>query len=68
MLVTKRTEASPSTRLTPPVWALVGGCDIDMFCMPPMKPRPAQVLVFGVDTWLYSVQHISPMAQLPPCQ
>ena len=30
------------------------------------KPSPAQVAVFGVATWLYCVQHISPMTQLAP--
>jgi hypothetical protein len=30
----------------------VGGTDMAMFFMPPAKPRPAHVLVFGVETWL----------------
>ena len=38
-----------------------------MFAMLPGKPMPAQVVVFGKETWLYVVQHISPMTQLLPC-
>src|SRR5262245_46995711 len=38
-----------------------------MFAIVPGKPVPAHVLVLGVETWLYVVQHISPITQLQPC-
>src|SRR5437762_2148050 len=39
-----------------------------MFAIEPVKPVPAQVRAFGVATWLYVVQHISPITQLIPCR
>src|SRR5215475_8555702 len=39
-----------------------------MLAMLPGNGWPAHVLVFGVETWLYVVQHISPMTQLAPCR
>src|SRR5262249_38707399 len=62
----KCTDPSPISMFTPPGGLLVGGPCIAMFAIEPVKPRPAQVLEFGVETWLYVVQHISPMTQLIP--
>ena len=48
----KRTEPSPKATLTPPMWKLDGGTTIAILDMLPAKPVPAQVVVFGVETWL----------------
>ena len=62
------TLPSPNRVLTPPGCWLDGGTCIGMLAMLLLaKPSPAQVAVFGVETWLYCVQHISPMTQLAPC-
>src|SRR4051794_15780190 len=37
-----------------------------MLAIVPVKPVPAQVLELGGATWLYAVQHISPITQLMP--
>src|SRR5205809_590630 len=37
-----------------------------MLAMVPAKPVPAHVLALGGATWLYEVQHISPITQLIP--
>ena len=61
------TLPSPKSVLTPPGWRLDGGTCIGMLAMLLLaKPSPAQVAVFGVETWLYCVQHISPITQLAP--
>src|SRR5436190_97684 len=62
--VMNRTEPSARATLTPPPCALLGGTTIAMFDMLPGNGLPAQVSVFGGATWLYVVQHISPITQL----
>src|SRR5262245_2908011 len=68
MLVLRNlTLPSPNRVFTPPGCRLEGGTTIGMLAMLLLaKPRPAQVPVLGVLTWLYCVQHISPMTQLAP--
>src|SRR4051812_44096235 len=62
------TDPSPNRQFTPPGCWLDGGTSIAMFDMLPGNPVPAQVMAFGTSTWLYVVQHISPMTQLAPCR
>src|ERR1700720_1262800 len=68
LFLTNRTEPSPIRTVAPPGCRLDGGTCIGMLAIVPGKPVPAQVLPLGVATWLYEVQHISPMTQVIPCR
>ena len=57
---------SPKSTFTPPGCRLDADTCIAMFTMPLTKGNPAHEFVFGVETWLYCVQHISPITQLIP--
>ena len=63
--LTNLTEPSPKSTFTPPGWRLDGGTCIDMFTMPVLG-NPAHVLWFGVEVWLYVVQHMSASDQEIP--
>src|SRR3954462_1455223 len=64
--LTNLTEPSPIRTLAPPGCRLEGGTCIGMLAMFPGNPSPAQVWPLGGATWLYAVQHISPITQLIP--
>src|ERR1700730_12190526 len=67
LLVIGRRAPSPKRTLTMLGCKLDGGTCMAMLDMLPGKPIPAHVRVLGAATWLYVVQHISPMTQLAPC-